>query len=320
MFTIHPFDHSDTQYRTLVTLRNAAYPNHPMSLETLKHLDAMRDPDLLYQCELIEHDGEPVAYGFYMQPTWSFNPDKYFFEIFIPLGHPHDRAIREFYFAHVQAALADRNPLAWMAWGVEDQPHVLDWLRGHGFEPTMRYPVSLLDLTTFDPTPFAGIEEKVQAAGVEIKTLAELQRTDLDWLQKLYDLTWGVMEDVPSPEPPKRQSPEQFQKVFDNPNLLPDCWFVALNDGDYVGESKLFAEPADPSKLMTGLTGVVREQRRKGIATALKLRAIDYAIQYGATRIETDNEENNPMYQINLRLGFQPAPAWIDFEKVLRAG
>jgi GNAT superfamily N-acetyltransferase len=179
--------------------------------------------------------------------------------------------------------------------------------------------VSLLDLTTFDPTPFAGIEEKVQAAGIEIKTLAELQQTDPDWLQKHYDLTRTVVQDVPSLDPPAQESFEQFQKVFDSPNLLPDCWFVALHDGHYVGESKLFRELANPEKMITGLTGVVREHRRKGIAMALKLRAIDYALHHGATKIQTDNEENNPMYQINLRLGFQPAPAWVDFEKVLRA-
>lgn len=33
--------------------------------------------------------------------------------------------------------------------------------------------------------------------------------------------------------------------------------------------------------------------------------------------IETDNEENNPMYQINMKLGFEPLPAWVDYEKTL---
>lgn len=317
MYTIRPFIRSDAQYRTLVTIRNAAYPSQPMSVDTLKHIEATLDPNYLYQCELIERDGEMIAYGFYIQPTWAYHPNKYFFEILIPLGHPDDRAIRDFYFAHVQAALADHNPLALMSWGVEDQPHVLDWLRGHGFEMTMRYPVSLLDLTTFDPKAFAGIDEKVQAAGIEIKTLSELMQTDPDYQRKHYDLTWAVGKDVPSPDPPKRQPFEQFVKVFAHPDLMPDCWFVALHDGRYVGETKLFKEPV-ADKLRTGLTGVIRDYRRKGIAMALKLRAIEYARNHGVTTISTDNEENNPMYQINLRLGFQPAPAWIDFEKVLR--
>ena len=35
----------------------------------------------------------------------------------------------------------------------------------------------------------------------------------------------------------------------------------------------------------------------------------------GIEWIETSNEENNPMYQLNFRLGFEPAAAWLDFEK-----
>ena len=43
-----------------------------------------------------------------------------------------------------------------------------------------------------------------------------------------------------------------------------------------------------------------------------------YARGYGATIIETDNEENNPMFGLNMQLGFEAQPAWIDFRKILR--
>ena len=66
-----------------------------------------------------------------------------------------------------------------------------------------------------------------------------------------------------------------------------------------------------------GLTGVLRSHRRRGIATAVKLPTIDFARSVGARYISTDNEENNPMYQLNLKLGFRPMPAWLDFEKHL---
>ena len=47
------------------------------------------------------------------------------------------------------------------------------------------------------------------------------------------------------------------------------------------------------------------------------LRAIEFAAQRGVKSIQTDNEENNPMFQLNLALGFKPVPAWISLEKRL---
>ena len=33
--------------------------------------------------------------------------------------------------------------------------------------------------------------------------------------------------------------------------------------------------------------------------------------------MKTSNEENNPMYGINLELGFESASAWVEYEKNL---
>ncbi|MFY0535900.1 GNAT family N-acetyltransferase [Nannocystis pusilla] len=101
------------------------------------------------------------------------------------------------------------------------------------------------------------------------------------------------------------------------PGFLPEgCWF-ALAGADYVGLSWMNAFPSDPRLLETGLTGVVRSHRRRGIATALKVHAIDFARRRGAERIVTRNEENNPMYDLNLMLGFRPGPAMCEYEKHL---
>ena len=63
---------------------------------------------------------------------------------------------------------------------------------------------------------------------------------------------------------------------------------------------------AEPAKLYTGLTGVLRSHRRRGIATALKVTALEMAKARGVRTLETDNEENNPMYLLNVELGFEP--------------
>jgi hypothetical protein len=46
--------------------------------------------------------------------------------------------------------------------------------------------------------------------------------------------------------------------------------------------------------------------------------AFEFAKAQGARSIQTDNEEKNPMYDLNVRLGFKPIPAWLIFAKELR--
>lgn len=48
-----------------------------------------------------------------------------------------------------------------------------------------------------------------------------------------------------------------------------------------------------------------------------KRAAIRFAQRWGAQTIITSNEANNPMYQLNLSLGFAPLPAAYDYEKDL---
>ena len=68
--------------------------------------------------------------------------------------------------------------------------------------------------------------------------------------------------------------------------------------------SQLWPSKVNPKSAQTGLTGVRRAFRRQGIATKTKQHSIAWAKAQGIEKIYTDNEENNPMYQLNLQLGF----------------
>ena len=91
---------------------------------------------------------------------------------------------------------------------------------------------------------------------------------------------------------------------------------IAVKDGEYIGSTDLHIFPkGEPYKAWTGGLGVLKKHRRKGIATALKIIAIEKLLKKGVTEIRTDNEENNPMYKINVSLGFKPVPFSLEYIK-----
>ena len=210
--------------------------------------------------------------------------------------------------------LAALQPVKLVSHTRENRKRSMRFLENRGFRVTMRAPVSRLFSASFDPQPFAEKVNRVRDSGIAIKTIAELGQEDPDWERKTYELEWECLQDVPSTDPLTKRSFEQFKKgTLGSPNLLPDAWFVAIDGSRYVGLSVLWRNLSTDSLLETGLTGVVRSHRRRGIATAMKVRAIQYAQAHGNAVVETDNEENNPMFQLNLQLGFEAQPAYLHY-------
>ena len=127
-----------------------------------------------------------------------------------------------------------------------------------------------------------------------------------------------LARDVPRPtefRPPPFD--KYVQNEFEAPLYMPDLWLIAVDGDSYVGMSSLFKSGEDTVSLETGLTGVRREYRRLGLATALKCQNIERAKNLGTRQIQTSNEENNPMFQLNLRLGFWAQPADLDWQKAI---
>ena len=139
--------------------------------------------------------------------------------------------------------------------------------------------------------------------------------------EKLEELGWKFGKDFPMPEGiiHTRQPFKQFmkfQKLFEEKRY--GIEIVAVDGDIYVGSTNIHVLPkSDPHKAWTGSLGVLREYRRQGIATALKVKAFEKLKEKGVKQVRTDNEENNPMYKINVTLGFTPEPYCYDYQRKL---
>jgi len=314
---IRPFAGTNEEYRAIVDISNANWPDELSAPESWQHRDKHREKKYLFRRVVGAVDGSIVAWASCGESSWAFLLGKYFISVEVHPDHQR-RGYGTAMYDHVVGLLSERDPLFFTSDTREDKPDFIRFLTKRGFERQMRYPVSHLNPQTFEFARFEGVEKHVREQGIEIVNVPDLPARDPDWKRNWYELEGECWMDVPLPEPPTRGSFEEFASRFDSPNYDARAHFIAIDGGKYVGLTGFWTSLMEKHKLYTGLTGVVRSHRRKGVATALKVSGLRFARDYGATIIETDNEENNPMFGLNQMLGFEERPAWVDFRKVLR--
>jgi GNAT superfamily N-acetyltransferase len=318
--TIRPFTATLPEYEAIAAIHNAVWQAEGPTGENRQLHDTNRNPAFFFQRLLAEVDGQIVAHAAFGEDAWNHTPGKYFIEIAVQPTLQR-RGIGTALYGEIMPILHARQPapLFFVAATREDQPGGLALLQKQGFQQVMRDPMSRLDVTAFDPTRFAAVGDKVRRAGITLHTMTELKQRDPHWQRHWYELEMAINDDHPMPDRGEPLPFETFARLVDTPLVNTDASFFAVDAaGNYVGQSTLEIPDRQSKTLNVGMTGVLRSHRRMGIATALKVRAIEFAQAYGAQWIETSNEENNPMFQLNLKLGFQPAPAWLNFEKRLR--
>ncbi len=202
------------------------------------------------------------------------------------------------------------------------QEPAIAFLQARGFAEQERETPSFLDLTLWDAAPYQAAVAQAEAYGARIFTLASAGETEEN-LRRYYDLEVPLIYDIPRrDEQPFTMEPyEDWVKfVIERPEWRPDLCLLAEVDGQMVGKCQVVPKLESPHVGMQWLTGVLKDHRGHGLATALKARAYEMAREAGVTTVTTENHEDNaPMLAINRKFGFQPEPAMVSYNKVLDA-
>lgn len=182
-----------------------------------------------------------------------------------------------------------------------------------GFTLTQHWVYWELPLAIFQETPFLAALTTAQARGIRFFTFADAGNTP-ETQRKLYNLNRQTSLEAPG-EDSFPTFDEFVTDIVSAPWFRPDGQIVAADGDRWVG---LGAVGVDGIRAFNAFTGVDREYRRQGLATALTLLTIRYARQHKATRLEICNDSRNtPMFTMQEKLGYYRIPGRYIMRQVL---
>jgi len=306
-------------YPAITEVCNLVDPDYPSTEAELREEDATWDRGKYVQVRYVAEDGGAIAaLAEYNHQPWAFDPRRFFFWIGVRPDRQ-GRGIGGALYARLLEDFRARDANALRSWSREDRAESVGFLGRRGFRELERAWESRLDMKAFDPARFA--DRAAVPAGIEIVSLAEELTRDPEALRRVYAFGAVAGADVPRLDPYTMPGYETWRRNLNGPWFVPDAWFLAKDGDAIVGQSDLARSEAEPDLMYTGFTGVLREYRGRGIAWALKLRALTWAKERGYREVRTWNSTRNaPMLGINVALGFAKQPVWITFAKDLAEG
>jgi len=319
MLLLRKFNFSDADYEVVINLHKKIWGDTRHTVETLKYTDANTPVEKYDWLRIVaEWESKVVGYGIHFRALDNDVENQYSIT-FVTSPEYRRRGIATAYFDRVQNEfLVDRNVSSFITQTRSDQPEAVEFLEKREFELQLRRIRSELFLDEFDFLRYEALKTKMRESGIRIRPLSELMKIDPDYQQKLRELEWVTLRDQPHAERPKRKTLAEFvSQYIETPNFLPEGWFVATDGDHYVGWSAVLRNRNRADTMNTGITVVERQYRRQGIATAMKLRTFEYVRELGKVRIEATNAETNPMLQLNMKLGFRPIYAWLEYKKIV---
>lgn len=308
-------------YPALAEILSATRPDWPTSAEDLERHDARRDPAHYFTHVVAEQGGKIVGLGGAGHDDFSFEEWRYWGGVNV-LPEARGQGIGAALYAELLRRLQERGAREIRTMS-SSKPHAAAgrrFLEQRGWKVNWERFESEIHTENIDLHAFDDLLSGVAGEGVRLVSLAELE-ADPERNRKLYELDWILFQDVPLGTALTKKTLEQWVKEeIDDPQLRPKLSFVAVrggqNDpltGDYVGYSTLGRSRGEHYYI--GMTGVLRSERGKGIAKALKVAAMRALQAEGGGVIKTFNDSpNKAMLQMNEQLGFQRTATMYRYE------
>jgi mycothiol synthase len=290
-------------YPIIAAIHNACWPAHPTTAEQIERLDASLGRERF----VLEDDGAVIGQAC-LETTRSETA-------FLDLDVQPDRQARGFgsrVYAFLEPRFEQLSSVSCFA--REDHAFSSSFAQHRGFQEMLRSWHQSLEVARFDPEPFRDLESQLERDGCTILSFASI--TDPDREHKLYALYAQALLDVPGAT--DIPNFERFRaRTLEDPLFLPEACFVAIFAGEWVGYTSTRQRTPDaPLEWHTGMTGVLREHRGRGLALTLKVRAIELARARGISILHTNNASTNAgMLAVNARLGYVKDAAQIQLEK-----
>ncbi len=280
-------------YPAIAMVLTAESPEWPTTAEDLAHSDAVRDPKFHWTVFVVEETslGEKRIIGTASagHDSLAHREDKFKINIRI---HPdmQGQGVGSRLYQELLHHLGPFTPYALYTEVWAAHPRAVRFVTERGFVEAWRRLDYRLNVSEFDFTPYAGLEEQVRASDLKITTYAELEH-DPDRLMKLYKLDRTLWRDVPYGETITDRSLEQFEKEeVQAPEFMPEACFIAVHGDEFVGYSNM---TQTGNYFDIEMTGVLPAYRGKGVATVLKLCDIRYAQAHGNRELWTVNDSIN---------------------------
>jgi len=247
-------------------------------------------------------DGEDVGVGF-AYVGWHSAPGTGNGEAFVLPAH-RSTGVGSALYRELASWVLERGCVTLETTVAEDDADSLRWVDRRGFREVGRSSRLVLDLTAIDAPAVA------PPAGVEIVSWAE--RPELG--PELYEVACDALPYIPGREATQTDPYETWlARDMLGANDSAEATFIAIADGEVAGYAKL-SLPSEPGATVArhDITGVKREFRRRGIASALKRAEIAWAKRAGYETLETENEaRNEPIRLLNEKHGYAVRPGLV---------